>query len=519
MKAAVDVLLPLVSSQEGEQPIVLHPYLFALFPPLSLVSDNAELLSINKRVLALATSSHVAASLSLRLLTLVIKDRQKAGLLVSLGLLLFFSYGYVYDFVSTNLDRVNVRHRHMLLAWSVLTIAVAYLSLKEHRNLPAYTYFLNIVGGCLVALSLTQIGYQKFAARDKWQPSNRFESRNIGAMGEVNSPDIYYIILDAHASPSSLSEIYHYDIGAFIERLKNRGFFIADKSRSNYAMTMLSLASSLNMNYELNSSSERIGFKEKDLILPRQMIENSVAMRFLMSKGYRTIYAGSGFGITQSNRYADVEINCGYVDETLGRFIQSTLIRAVADRKKLIDNDKRTRVRCMFSELGQVPKMEGPKFILAHIPSPQWPFLFDANGNPVNRAHLDSEQLKERYLNQLIFIDKKIEELIDEILAGSRVAPIIVLQSDHGPNFAFPGRYKLQNPPQEILRERMRIFNAYYLPGGKSEFFYRSVSPVNTFRLLFNHYFGSSFPLLDDRSYFSTAEFPYRFTDVTDLIE
>ena len=469
--------------------------------------------------MVIASGSHVVTYLSFRLLTLLVKDRQKAGLLVSLGLLLFYSYGHVFDFVSANLDRVDVRHRHILLPWGVLAIAVVRSSFRKNRNLTAYTYFLNIVGGCLVALSLLQIAYRKLTTRDDWRPMNKFESRHIGARSAVSSPDIYYIILDAHASPSTLSEIYHYDIGAFIERLKVRGFFVAEKSHSNYAMTMLSLASSLNMSYELNSLSKRSGFKEKDLTLPRQMIENSVAMRFLMSKGYRIIYAGSGFGVTQSNPHADLEINCGYVDETLGRFIQSTLLRVLADRMKLIDKDKRTRVQCMFSELGQVPKMEGPKFILAHIPSPQWPFLFDANGNPVKRAHLDSEQLKERYLNQLIFIDKKVEALIDEILTGSKVPPIIVLQSDHGPNFAFPGRYNLQNPPQEILREKMRIFNAFYFPDGESDFLYSSVSPVNTFRLIFNRFFGSNFPRLDDLSYFSTIEYPYRLTDVTAIIE
>jgi hypothetical protein len=131
---------------------------------------------------------------------------------------------------------------------------------------------------------------------------------------------------------------------------------------------------------------------------------------------------------------------------------------------------------------------------------------------------MDSERGKEAYLNQLIFIDKKVEALIDEILAGSKVAPIIVLQSDHGPNFAFPGRYDLQNPPQEVLREKMRIFSAFYLPG-ESDFLYDSISPVNTFRLIFNHYFGANFPPLEDRSYFSTLEFPYQLIDVSDLIQ
>jgi hypothetical protein len=248
------------------------------------------------------------------------------------------------------------------------------------------------------------------------------------------------------------------------------------------------------------------------------MIENNAVMHFLISKGYKTVFLGSGFGITQGNRYADVEIDCGYVDETLGRLMQSTLIRVVTDKTKLIANDKRNRVRCMFSELGQVPKMGGPKFVLAHIPSPQWPFLFDAGGNPANWKNMSYEQLKEAYLGQLTFIDRKVEELLDEILSQSKVAPIIALQADHGPNFAFPGQYSLQNPPQEVVREKMRIFSAYHLPGSESDLLDLSISPVNTFRMIFNHYFGTSLPVLDDRSYYSTLEFPYRWSDVTDYM-
>jgi hypothetical protein len=31
-----------------------------------------------------------------------------------------------------------------------------------------------------------------------------------------------------------------------------------------------------------------------------------------------------------------------------------------------------------------------------------------------------------------------------------------------------------------------------------------ALSPANTFRLIFNQYFGGSYPLLEDVSYFST---------------
>lgn len=44
-------------------------------------------------------------------------------------------------------------------------------------------------------------------------------------------------------------------------------------------------------------------------------------------------------------------------------------------------------------------------------------------------------------------------------------------------------------------------------------------NPVNTFRLIFNFYFGTDYELLDDRCYFSSYDYPYKFTDVTDEVK
>ncbi len=47
----------------------------------------------------------------------------------------------------------------------------------------------------------------------------------------------------------------------------------------------------------------------------------------------------------------------------------------------------------------------------------------------------------------------------------------------------------------------MSILNAYYLPGFDQSKLYKSVSPVNSFRLVFNHYFGTKYPLLEDETF------------------
>jgi len=123
-------------------------------------------------------------------------------------------------------------------------------------------------------------------------------------------------------------------------------------------------------------------------------------------------------------------------------------------------------------------------------------------------------------LNQLIFVNNKIKIIIDEILSKSEVAPIIILQADHGPTAALSQGMLdgWHNPTDTMLRERMRIFNAYYLPQVGNDLLYKSITPVNTFRLVFNLYFGTNYELLSDRSYFSNYDCPYKFTDVTDRV-
>ncbi len=66
------------------------------------------------------------------------------------------------------------------------------------------------------------------------------------------------------------------------------------------------------------------------------------------------------------------------------------------------------------------------------------------------------------------------------------------------------------------LEERMSILNAYYFPDQDYSKFYPDISPVNTFRVILDQYFGTDLGLLEDRSYFSLMETPYDFIDVTE---
>jgi hypothetical protein len=86
--------------------------------------------------------------------------------------------------------------------------------------------------------------------------------------------------------------------------------------------------------------------------------------------------------------------------------------------------------------------------------------------------------------------------MIQEIIKNSDTYPIIILQSDHG--FVIPER-------------RYNILNAFYLPGQDyNGLLYPSISPVNTFRIIFNQYFKENLEMRDDLMISADIGGPYR---------
>jgi len=143
-----------------------------------------------------------------------------------------------------------------------------------------------------------------------------------------------------------------------------------------------------------------------------------------------------------------------------------------------------------------LPALPGPKFVFAHIVSPHPPYIFDAQGNfndvgfgEHDEKNLKPEEMSALYRGQVEFIDAQILEVVRVILEESKVPPIIIIQGDHGP----------------LVKDRFiraPILNAYYLPNGSAHL-YPSISPVNSFRVVLNDYFGQNLPMLEDLSRYS----------------
>ena len=184
----------------------------------------------------------------------------------------------------------------------------------------------------------------------------------------------------------------------------------------------------------------------------------------------------------------------------------------------------RRRILDAFSGIIDVSKVKGPKFVFVHIMSPHPPFVFDKEGKPVGDNHsslafdgshlvgheLSRKMYRELYAEQARFISSKTLEIVKSVLDDSDRKSVVIIQGDHGPG----SELDWENMEHTNLKERFSILNAYYFPDGGDVLLYDEISPVNSFRILFNYYFGASYELLPDESYFSTWSKPYDLKEV-----
>lgn len=496
-----------------------YPFVLAFYPVTSLLATNIDQVRISDSIRAFAISFGITL-FTVLILRMLLRTWQKAALLGIWILLLFFSYGHTYDALKrvVILGFVPGRHLVMIPLWAGIFCIGAWWILRRASNLQNYTMALNLM--TIIAMFYPTFQIVSFELSSK--PSLNQESFNLQLPDVQPVPDVYYIILDGYSREDVLKDYYGFDNNAFIEALEEYGFYIAANSQSNYALSAFSLASSLNFGYleELKERMKTGRLREQRL---KWLIQENQTKEALGSLGYDFISFETGFAFTEID---DADIYFSQNDRDLNGFeamlIQSTAMRiltAFADYLPdfLLPNvsapfeGHRERILYILEMLEGVPRIEGPKFVFAHIVSPHSPYVFGANGEPVEQEGIFTLRSEDEvanweyhvrgYTDQLQYINTRVIHLMERILNQSEVAPIIILQGDHG-------------GPLSDKETRMPILNAYYFPGHCGEQLYATISPVNTFRLIFDCYFEGEYDLLDDIALYSTYDDPSTFIEV-----
>lgn len=493
-----------------KKPLIFYPFLFAIFPLIFIFANNIEEVYFSEIIIPLVIMLGTTFLLFL-LVKIIFKDAYKAGLVVFLFLVFFFSYGHFATLIQgISIKGFSIkRHMHMGSFYVFMLLLCMFILIRVLKQMSQVAKFrltkiLNTFTITLLALSIINAVSQSMRIKEQnlskpnmaaGSITKYITSKQEGAI----RPDIYYIILDGYAGASTLREVFGFDNSEFINFLEDEGFYVVKDALSNYPRTGLSLPSSLNMQYH-----------------PIDDRNTARAIDLLKSMGYKYFDVGGLVSTLKHKRSADAVFKQGHFNEFLYLFINTTMLRIISNRVNFLSSNVRNQILFSFDKLEDMPNIEGPKFVFVHIMAPHPPYVFGPNGEETKLMNVASSlnifktswDDTQSYLNQLLFVNKKVQNAIEVILNKSKTAPIIIVQSDHGPSFRSSGDDK--------YRMLMHIINAYYFPDGRTDKLYEAITPVNSFRVVFNEFFGTDFELLEDKNYYSTQEKKFEFIDVTD---
>lgn len=515
---------------------IIHPFVFAFYPLVYLYLANINQVFF-RDVLGLLVVVLLAVPSVWVVLNRWIKPLAKSALITSAFFLLFFSFGHFTTAVRTRIRWdaltafLETRAMQFVLigVWVLLLALIAFLTIKSRSDFRLITQFMNVVAIGLAAFAIYQTlshvlqgqqVRQQFVTGDYFQ--FEFEHSDVPAFTDsANLPDIYYFILDGYGRTDVLNEIYNYDNSEFINFLRKKGFYIAEKSTSNYPMTAQSLSSAFNFAYLDVLNDEYSGLTNDLNPMMFLLIQNRL-QRFLKEQGYEMVVFDSGFPVTE---VLPADFHPG-PSVSLNAY-QNQVINLTPLRLLLVNAQydlHRSRILYAFEHLPDYAHSTSPRFVFAHILLPHPPFVFNADGSstPIEKAfsindtgaYIGQEEYVEKYKNQVAFTSQQVQQLVTRLLDQSDSSPIIIFHGDHGPGSMLDWG-SLENTN---VHERFSILNAYYFPDGNYRSLYPEITPVNSFRVVLNQYFATDYPLLPDRNYFMLLESPYEWLDVTESV-
>ena len=439
------------------------------------------------------------------ILFLIKRDMDKAGLATVVIDIAVFSYGHIYNLI----EKVTIfgvligRHRYLLLVIIILCLGLTWLILFRLKNARDLIKVVAILSLVLLIFQAVQVTYFELSSRVNQTRANSTPTIDRNVSQSTNKRDIYLIVLDTYMRSDYLEDTYGFDNSDFLSQLESLGFYVVPCSRSNYPYTISSMTSELNMEY-----LDTLGVAYDSTSLSNKL-KHSEVRQILDNQGYEFVFYQTGYPyieIQDADLFYSASIKATmsdfevlYLNTTILEYPYYYYLENIQKTYDAAIMNLYNRVYSALQGLQNPIDSDSPLFVYAHILCPHNPKIFTSNGGIEQNWQEDINGSVRGTYN---YINAQIIKAIKTILAESEQEPIIILQSDHGDLY--------------IDGYRNLNLNAYYLPEGVVSELYPTITPVNTFRLIFSEYFGMDYPLLPDIVYSAPEGSRYDFTQVED---
>ena len=516
-----------------------HPFLVAIFPVLIIYSQNIGRVEVEQLLLPIILAVGLATGLYY-FFKLIIKNENKSAIIVTLIFIIFFSYGHIYYLLNdVTINEFDIgKTRYLIPAFGLLLGIGIFFIIRIKTVLDNATSILNVISVVFVLVAIGNVllvatgeNEMNLLFYERIDFSSYFDPHDFSISENETLPDVYYLILDEYARSDALAEYHEFDNTEFLNFLESKGFHVAENSFANYPMSVQSIPATMNLQY-INFLADEIGsevrnykpLNEKDygLYANNQVIKNFKEM------GYKIVTFNTFALHSHENPLSDLTVchrNIHFLDNRLvDTLARTTMFGYFIERWS--EDEMRQVTLCAFENFGNAGNVfDKPVFVWAHIMTPHPPWIFGPNGEEItpgkpllitdNPEFRDSGwEPKIQYIQQVQFANKKTISIVEEILEKDSHS-IIIIQGDHGTAWDIRSNEWVE-PSKEDVYQRLRNFDAIYFPDEeKRENLDNKRTLINTFRTIFNAYYGSDYELLENKAYWSYNAKPYDYKDVS----
>lgn len=459
------------------QNFVFYPIIFFLYPVFfNFLHNNLDVFYLGKDILIWGA---LVTFLIWLLIYKIVKDIHKTGLILSLLIIWFYQSHYNTRFALALL---------FVFLSSLVVTGLIFLISKTKKDLSKLTAILNFIAIILTGFII--YNYTNLNNYVKpYKPTKEVVSNIEIAKKSKNFPDIYYIIPDEYAGFESLKSYFNYDNSNFKKILTKKGFYVFEKPKSIYAVTIFSIPSAFEMDlldFPKSVSEGRVS------VINKQKLFKGNLITFLKALGYKYIYIQGYWNHNLIKKKISKDttiIDCAEQNHLKEFLYFNSIFRFVG--KPIMLRDSFKEISCQLNAIGKTVKYSSPKFVFMHLFLPHQPFIFNKDGKRIfviNTA-TKKQDYKNLYLEQLQYTNVLLEKTIDNILRSSKAKPIIIIQSDHG----FRPVDGSKNTADIQTNNIMAVYPAEVV----NKSFPKQMTPVNLFRSLFNSVFSTNFKMVD----------------------
>lgn len=466
---------------------------FSLFPCFFLFFHNSGTATFNEFI-GIASIIALISIIILFFYFFLIRNFARAALVTSItmGFLLYFAY--IEKAISNILPALYYWHVALICLFLIAHI-VFFIQKKMSSKIAAQinAAVLYIFAGLILFNGILAIQTSLQSAKQKSESSPQPVQVQVDPQVRVDSanlPNVYFFIFDEYSGLDGVKRYCDYDNTPFYDALEHLGFVTSKHSVNETIETITEIPNLLQLS--------RVNTIEMSTVEKRANFKNPFLLRFMKATGYTINGLDSTNYEFLDKTLTDTHLTTAYIS-TYGTFnsyiIQNTAYYPFYGSDDHIYEIK--RIGRMFDyaiESSQIA--ETNVFTVGYFSFPHFPYIFDENGNRTNDADRLNLGDPNAYLGQFKYANKKILEMVTEILKNDPNS-IIILQSDHGYRLAshlhfWYGIDKYEDLAAEAPYER-NILNAVYFRGEALDI--EGLSGLDTVQLVLDKLLGTEFRL------------------------